>query len=57
MTRRIRLQRLAPQDRGAWQKAYYDHKKFWQRKRLIALKAVWDGLTLAEACRQYKVRR
>lgn len=40
MIRRIRLQRLAPQDRGAWQKAYYSHQKFWQRRRLIVLSKV-----------------
>lgn len=57
MIRRIRLQRLAPQDREAWQKHYYGHQKHWQRRRLLALKAIWDGQSLAEVCRQQKVRR
>jgi transposase len=57
MIRRIRLQRLAPQDREAWQKQYYGHQKHWQRRRLLALKAVWDGQSLAEVCRQQNVRR
>ncbi len=57
MIRRIRLQRLAPQDREAWQKHYYGHQKHWRRRRLLALKAIWDGQSLAEVCRQQKVRR
>lgn len=57
MNRRIRLQHLAPQDRQEWQKHYYAHQKHWQRRRLLALKAIWDGLTLADVCRRQKVRR
>lgn len=57
MIRRIRLQRLAPQDRKAWQKQYYEHQKHWQRRRLLALKAIWDGQSLSEVCREQKVRR
>jgi transposase len=57
MIRRIRLQHRAPQDREAWQKQYYGHQKHWQRRRLLALKAIWDGQSLAEVCRQQKVRR
>lgn len=57
MIRRIRLQNQAPQDRAAWQKTYYSHQKHWQRRRLLALKAIWDGMTLAEVCRQHHVRR
>ena len=34
MIPRIRLQRLVPQDREAWQKKYYGHQKHWQRRRL-----------------------
>ena len=48
MNRRIRIQRLAPQDREEWQKLYYRHKEQRPRRRLTALKAVWDGQTLAE---------
>lgn len=57
MYRRIRLQHYAPQDRDTWQKQYYSHQKYWQRRRLLALKAIWDGQTLAEVCRQQRVRR
>ena len=57
MIRRIRLQRLAPQDRKAWQKQYYAYQKHWQRRRLLALKAIWDGQNLSEVCREQKVRR
>ena len=56
MIRRIRLQRLAPQDRKAWQKQYYEHQKHWQRRRLLALKAIWDGQNLSEVCSEQKVR-
>ena len=56
MIRRIRLQRLAPQDKKAWQKQYYAHQKHWQRRRLLALKAIWDGQNLSEVCREQKVR-
>lgn len=57
MIRRIRLQCYAPQDRKAWQKQYYEHQKYWQRRRLLALKAIWDGQNLSEVCREQKVRR
>ena len=57
MYRRIRLQHYAPQDRDIWQRQYYNHQKYWQRRRLLALKTIWDGQTLAEVCRQQKIRR
>ena len=57
MNRRIRIQRLAPQDRERWQKLYYRHKAQRPRRRLLALKAIWDGQTLADVCRTQKVRR
>ena len=56
MIRRQRLQQQAPQDRTAWQKQYYEHQKHWQRRRLLALKAIWDGQNLAEVCREQKIR-
>ena len=56
MNRRIRLQRLVPQDREQWQKLYYRHKEQRPRRRLLALKAIWDGQTLAGVCRTQKVR-
>ena len=56
MNRRIRLQRLAPQDREPWQKLYYRHKEQRPRRRLLALKAIWDGQTLIGVCRTQKVR-
>jgi transposase len=57
MNRRIRLQRLAPQDRELWRKLYYRHQKHRLRRRLLALKAIWDGQTLIEVCRTQKVLR
>lgn len=57
MNRRIRIQRLAPQDRDLWQKLYYRHKAQRQRRRLLALKAIWDGHTLARVSREQKVHR
>ena len=56
MNRRIRLQRLVPQDREKWQKLYYRHKEQRPRRRLLALKAIWDGQTLVGVCRTQKVR-
>ncbi len=47
--RRSRLQQ-APQDRDLWQKLYYKHPKSYQRRRLEAIKLLWDGLKLVEAC-------
>jgi|GEM_PF-3579384 len=55
MNRRIRWQRLAPQNREQWRKEFYRHQD--QRPRLLALKAIWDGKTLAEVCRTHKVGR
>jgi transposase len=56
MIRSLRLREHAPHDREAWKKHYYAHQKHWQRRRLLALKAVWDGLSLAEVSRQQHVR-
>lgn len=57
MNRRIRLQRLAPRDQKQWNKAFYRHKEQRLRRRLLALKAIWDGQTLAEVCRTQHVGR
>jgi transposase len=57
MNRKIRLQRLAPQDRAKWQALYYSHQKQWQRRRLLALKAIWDGQFLIGVCRTQHVQR
>jgi len=57
MNRRIRLQRWAPRDRKLWQKLYYRHQKPRLRRRLLALKAIWDGQTLIEVCRNQKILR
>jgi hypothetical protein len=55
MNRKIRIQRLAPQDREEWQKLYYRHQSHRLRRRLLALRAVWDGQTLVGVCRTQKV--
>jgi transposase len=57
MNRRIRIQRLAPQDRGQWQKLYYRHKTQRLRRRLLVLQAIWDGQTIVDVCRTQKVHR
>ncbi|MEI6708688.1 MAG: hypothetical protein WCK96_16310 [Methylococcales bacterium] len=56
MIRSLRLREHAPHDREAWKKQYYAHQKQWQRRQLLAVKAVWDGLSLAEVSRQHHVR-
>lgn len=57
MNRTIRIQRLAPQDRELWQILYYRHQQQSRRRRLLALKAIWDGASMADVCRDQKVRR
>jgi transposase len=57
MIRRIRIQEHAPHDKEAWQKAYYEHQKHWERRRLLALKAIWEGQNLEEVCRNQHVQR
>jgi transposase len=57
MNRKIRIQRLAPQDREEWQKLYYRHNSQRLRRRLLALRAIWDGQTLIGVCRTQKVDR
>lgn len=56
MIRSKRLREHAPHDREEWKKHYYAHQKYWQRRRLLALKAVWDGMSLAEVSRQQHIR-
>jgi len=51
MNRRIRIQQLAPQDRALWQKLFYRHQQQRLRQRLLAIKALWEGQTLAHVCR------
>lgn len=57
MNRTIRIQRLAPQNRDLWQLLFYRHQQQSRRRRLLALKAMWDGQCMAEACRSQHVRR
>jgi len=57
MNRRIRIQRLAPRDLEQWQKLYYRHKAQRPRRRLLALRAIWEGQTLIEVCRAQQVHR
>ena len=57
MNRTIRVQRLAPQNREEWRKLYYRHKAQRPRRRLLALKGLWDGQTMAEVCETQHVRR
>lgn len=53
LNRRQRIQQ-APQDREEWQKLYYRYQKGYQRRRLIAIKLLWDGLKLIDVARQLK---
>lgn len=57
MNRRIRIQQHAPRDRDLWKKLYYRHQEQRLRRRLLALKALWDGATLADVCRTQNVAR
>lgn len=57
MNRTIRIQRLAPKDRELWQALYYRHQQQSRRRRLLALRAIWDGASMAEVCRGQGVRR
>ncbi len=57
MNRRIRIQRHAPQDRELWQTLFYRHQQQSRRRRLLALKAIWDGQSLIEVCRTQHVLR
>jgi transposase len=56
MNRRIRIQQLAPHDRDEWQRLYYQHQQYGRRRRLKALKAVWDGETLQSVARRQGIR-
>ena len=51
MNRKIRIQRLAPQGRELWQTLFYRHQQQSRRRRLLALKAIWDGQSLIQVCR------
>jgi hypothetical protein len=43
MNRTIRIRRLAPQDRALWQIFFHRRQQRPRRRRLLALKAIWDG--------------
>lgn len=49
LNRRQRMQK-APKDRKAWQKYYYKYQKSYQRRRLEAIKMLWDGDKLVDVC-------
>mgnify|MGYP000592629995 CR=1 FL=1 len=49
LNRRQRMQK-APQDREEWQKLYYLHQKAYQRRRLDAIKLLWDNWKLIDVC-------
>jgi len=57
MNRTIRIRRLAPQDRELWQTLYYRHQQQSRRRRLLALKAIWDGQSMVAVCRSLHVQR
>ncbi|MGI9213896.1 MAG: helix-turn-helix domain-containing protein [Methylococcaceae bacterium] len=57
MNRTIRIQQLAPQDRELWQSLFYRHQQQSRRRRLLALKALWDGQSMMEVCRTQGVQR
>lgn len=57
MNRKLRVHRLAPQDRELWQKLYYRHTSHRLRRRLLALRALWDGQTMIAVCRSQQVDR
>ncbi len=57
MNRSIRIQRLAPQDRELWQTLFYRHQQQSRRRRLLALKSLWDGESMAWVCRSQGVQR
>lgn len=47
-----RRQRMtaAPQDRAEWQRLYYHHQNFYLRRRMNAIKLIWDGVKLVDVC-------
>ena len=57
MNRTQRIQQRAPQDRARWQTLFYRHPQHPRRRRLLALKALWDGACMAEVCRTQGVQR
>jgi transposase len=57
MNRTQRIQRCAPQDRAKWQALFNRHQQQSRRRRLLALKAIWDGQSMIEVCRSQHVQR
>lgn len=57
MNRTIRIQRLAPRDRERWQSLFYRHQQQSKRRRLLALKGLWDGQSMIEVCRAQGLQR
>jgi len=49
LNRRQRMA-VAPQDRDEWQRLYYHHQNFYFRRRLNAVRLIWDGLKLVDVC-------
>lgn len=57
MNRTMRIQQRAPQDRALWQALFYRHQQHSRRRRLLALKALWDGQSMIEVCRTQGIQR
>lgn len=57
MTRTQRIRQRAPQDRELWQVLFYRHQQQSRRRRLVALKALWDGQSQAAICRTQHLQR
>lgn len=51
LNRRQRMA-VAPQDRAEWHKLYYRHQNSYLRRRLNAIKLIWDGSKLVDVCIQ-----
>lgn len=57
MNRTICIRQLAPKEPELWQTLYYRHPQQCRRRRLLALKALWEGQSMMAVCRTQGVQR
>ena len=57
MNRTHRIHQHPPEDPDWWVKLYYKHQQHSRRRRLFALKSLWEGQSIIQVCRSQGIAR
>ena len=57
MNRTHRIHQNLPDDPDGWAKHYYKNQQHSRRRRLLALKSLWEGQSIIQVCRSQGIAR